>query len=161
MAKSKLVGLLFDSWTDMDRVVAGLNAKDALENIDGGSSIAWTFAHMANGVDSWVNVLFQEQTPQSVLGQHRYRTGGSGRTDEWESIQVAAQQVRDAARNYLQDLDDGVLESTVRERDIVLRYVVMGQIGHHYFHIGEIATKREGLGHDISDDFPGALAECR
>ena len=32
MARSKLVGLLFESWNDMDRVAEGLTPEEAAEN---------------------------------------------------------------------------------------------------------------------------------
>ena len=36
----------------------------------------------------------------------------------------------------------------------------MRTISHHYFHIGEIASKRDRLGHQVGD-YPGALTESR
>ena len=168
MAKSKLVGLLFDSWTDMDRVVNGLTPEDAIESFDGGSSFAWTSAHVANAVDAWVNVRFQDRQPHPLIGQQHFRFGGTGRADDWVSIQAGVRDVREAARTYLQNLDDRDLERTipydgsvehVRKAGLILRYAIMRAISHHYFHIGEISTKRDRLGHDVGD-YPGALAGC-
>ena len=169
MANSKLVGLLFESWNDMDRVVDGLTPTDALEPFDGGSSFAWTFAHAANGIDAWVNVRSQGRQPHPLIGERRYRFGGTGRAEEWESIQAAVREVRDTARSYLHDLDDGELERTLpddgsvakaRKSGFVLQYAIMRTISHHYFHIGEIASKRDRLGHQVGD-YPGALTESR
>ena len=169
MAKSKLVGLLFESWNDMDRVVDGLTPENALENFDRGSSFAWTFAHVANGVDAWINVRFQHRQPHPLIGDQRFRFGGTGRADDWESIHAAALEVRDTARAYLQDMGDSELERNipydgsvehVRKSGLILRYAIMRAISHHYFHIGEIAAKRDRLGHDMGD-YPGPLAEAR
>lgn len=40
MADNKPVGLLFESWNDLDRVAAGLSHEEATETFDGGSSFA-------------------------------------------------------------------------------------------------------------------------
>ena len=169
MAKSKLVGLLFESWTDMDRVVKGLTPEDAIEPFDGGSSFAWTSAHVASVVDALVNVRFQGRQRHPLIGQQRFRGGGTGRADDWESIQAGVRDVREAARAYLQDLGDSDLEKSIpydgsiehlRKTGLILRYAIMRTISHHYFHIGEIATKRDRLGHDVGD-YPGALTECQ
>ncbi len=72
MAESKLVGLLFEAWKDIDRVLAGLDRAEA------------------------------------VLG---------------------------------------------------LRHALLRICAHHYFHIGEIATKRSRLGQQVGD-YPGPLEDC-
>ena len=58
MAESKLVGLLFEAWKDTDRVLAGLDPTEAVRPLDGGSSAAWTAAHVANQIDAWINIRF-------------------------------------------------------------------------------------------------------
>ena len=68
MPGSKLVGLLFEAWKDMDRVLAELNPEEAVRPLDGGSSIAWTAAHVANQVDAWINVRFQRRPPHQTTG---------------------------------------------------------------------------------------------
>jgi hypothetical protein len=167
MARSKIVGLLFESWKDLDRVVDGLSVQDALRNFDGGSSFAWTYAHVANQVDTWINARFQQLQPHVLIGQRRFRFGGTGKADDWEAIQPAVQEVRTAARSYLQDMDDARLEhktayqgssEILREKGLTVRYAIMRGISHHYFHIGEIASKRDRVGHSVGN-YPGKLEE--
>ncbi len=56
MARSKLVGLVFEAWNDIDRVSDELGPAQAIAQTDGRSSFAWTVAHVTNQVDSWINV---------------------------------------------------------------------------------------------------------
>lgn len=168
MAKSKLVGLTFEAWNDVDRVVDGLTPDDAVKQWDEGSSFAWTLAHVTNQVDIWINVRFQKRTPHPLLGQQRFRFGGSGAAEEWDAIQEAVQEVREAARTYLDGMVDEELTVVVpfdgaftilRETGLSLQYALSRVSAHHYFHIGEIAAKRDRLGHQVGD-YPGILEEC-
>ncbi|MDO8616131.1 MAG: DinB family protein [Dehalococcoidia bacterium] len=165
MPRSQLVGLLFDAWDDLDRVLAGLDERTALAAGPGESSFAWTVAHLANQLDAWTNVRFQGLPPHPLISQTRFRIGGSGLAGDWPAIRAAALAVRESARAYVEGLADGDLDLTVsydgslahlRERGLNLRYALLRTIAHHYFHIGEIAAKRAGLGHSPGD-YPGLL----
>ncbi len=168
MPRSKLVGLLFEAWKDMDRVLADLDPEEAVRPLDGGSSIAWTAAHVANQVDAWINVRFQRRPPHQLIGQARFRVGGTGAADDWQAIEAGVQEVRDAARTYLEGLSESDLElvipydgslSRLRETGLPLRYALLRICAHHYFHIGEIATKRSALG-QRAGEYPGLLEDC-
>ncbi len=167
MTESKLVGLLFDSWDDLDRVIAGLDPEEAVASADGGSSFAWTVAQLASQVDGSINVRFQKRDPHQLIGQGRFRAGGSGAAQEWQAIQAAVREVRKSAQAYLEGMDDGDLNLVIpyegsfallRETGISLRHALMRSCAHHYFHIGEIAAKRNLLGHEVGD-YPGLLAQ--
>ena len=86
MAKSKLVELLYATWKDTDRAIRNLTPEDAGEMHNGGSSFAWTHAHMENQVDSWINVRLGRLEPHTLIGEDRFRFGGSGDADEWETL---------------------------------------------------------------------------
>jgi hypothetical protein len=168
MPGSKLVGLLFEAWKDMDRVLADLDPEEAVRPLDGGSSIAWTAAHVANQVDAWINVRFQRRPPHELIGQARFRAGGTGTADDWQAIQAGVREVRDAAHRYLEGLSESELDLVIpydgslpylHESGLSLRYALLRICAHHYFHIGEIATKRSALGQRVGD-YPGPLEEC-
>ena len=168
MPKSKLVGLLFEAWKDIDRALADLDPAQAVRGLNGGSSFAWTAAHVANQIDAWINVRFQRRAPHEPVSQDRFRAGGSGVADDWEAIQIGVREVREAARSYLQGLGESDLDlvipydgsfSHLRETGLVLRYALLRTCAHHYFHIGEIATKRSGRGQQVGS-YPGLLEEC-
>ncbi len=168
MPSSKLVGLLFEAWKDIDRVLADLDPEEAVRPLDGGSSFAWTAAHVANQVDAWVNVRFQRRAPHELIGESRFRVGGTGAADDWQAIEAGVQEVRGAARTYLERLKESDLElvipydgslSPLRETGLPLRYALLRVCAHHYFHIGEIATKRSALGQRVGE-YPGLLEDC-
>ncbi len=153
---------MYRAWADVDRAVDGLSAEEATVRRDGGSSIAWTFGHVAQQVDSWINRKFKGLAPHPVLGQPEFRARGSGSADDWRGIQVAVHEVRDASRKFLDaspapDLDrvipyDGSIEQ-LRPVGLTLRYALMRISAHHFVHVGEIVTIRSRLGHEIGD-FP-------
>jgi hypothetical protein len=76
--------------------------------------------------------------------------------------------VRATARRYLQsrtedDLDfvlpyDGSM-LVLRDKGLSLQHALLRICAHHYFHIGEIATKRDQLGHQVGD-YPGLLTQA-
>lgn len=165
MTASKLVGLLFEAWDDLNRVMAGLTPEVAVQRIDGGSSFAWTAGHVTNQLDGWINVRLAGGTPHPLLGDARFRIGGDGAGDDWPAIQAAIQDVRAAAAAFLRDRGEDDLDMVVaydgsfarlREVGLSLRHALLRVSAHHYFHIGEIATKRDRLGHRVGD-YPGAL----
>ena len=167
MVSSKLVGLMVESWKDMDRVLAGLNEVEATRQIYGSSSFAWTLAHVTNQLDSGVNVQFQKMIRHELIGQKRFRFGGTGEAGEWDAIKSGVEEVRTSARKYLENLCDQEIDVTIpyegsirllRERGLNLRSILYRACTHHYFHIGEIASKRNQMGHEVGD-YPGLLGE--
>src|SRR5688500_21622 len=46
MPVSSVVGLVFEAWSDLDRVLDGLSVDDAVGQVDSGSSFAWTLGHI-------------------------------------------------------------------------------------------------------------------
>ncbi len=167
MAESKLVGLLFESWKDTDRVLVGLDPAEAVRPLDGGSSAAWTAAHVANQVDAWINIRFQRLTPHVLIAQDRFRAGGCGVADDWRAIEGGVREVREAARKHLEGLSESDLDLVIpydgsfvhlREAGLGLRHALLRICAHHYFHIGEIATKRSRLGQQVGD-YPGPLGD--
>lgn len=132
---------------------------------EAGSTYAWTVAHLANQVDSWINVRFAHGAPHPLVSADRYRFGGDGRADAWAELRDAAAGVRAAATTYLGSLTESDLERTMpypgslpelRDRPVSLRYTLIRVVTHHYFHIGELASKRSAAGHSVGD-YPGPL----
>jgi uncharacterized damage-inducible protein DinB len=167
--RSRLVGLLFDAWADLDRVVDGLTPEVAVEALDGGSSFAWSVAHLANHVDTWINVRFQGAAPHSYISKREFRFGGTGAADDWGAVRDGERAVHESAREYLLGMDDEELDRDIpyvgslryfSDTSITPRYALFRAIAHHYFHIGEIASKLDRLGHSVGD-YPGKLDASR
>ena len=168
MAQSKLVGLVFEAWKDMDDVLAGVTAAEAAARAGGGSSFAWTLAHVSHQLDAWVNVRFQGRAAHPLIGADRFRMGGSGAAEDWAAVRAGVAAVRAAARGYLAGLTEADLERVVpydgsfaalRERGLSLRHALLRIAAHHYVHVGEIAAERARRGQRVGD-YPGPLSEC-
>jgi len=156
--RNPLVGAFFDAWDELDLVLDGVTHAEMIEPWGGGSAFAWTYGHVANSIDAWLNVRFQRLAPHPVIGDRDLRFGGSGRAGDWPVIARGATEVRKATRRYLRgvgepDLDlvlpyDGSLVA-LRATGLSLRHAITVNLVHHHYHIGEIATKRTQLGHIV------------
>ena len=159
------VAMLVSAWRDLDRAVEDVSMADMLRQYAGGSSFAWTVAHVTHGVDSWINGRFQGHPPQPLIAKPRFRMGGDGRAGRLVAIQAAVADVRERAHAFLADLAPAELDRVVpydgaylpfRERGIHLRTAIVQNALHHTFHLGEIVAKRELLGYSTAD-FPGPV----
>ena len=154
MAESKLIALLFDAWDDLDRAYAGLTAEEATARPEGGSSFGWTLRHLAGGLDFWVNALLRGGLQHPTFAAEHAQFEFSG---DWDAIAAAARDVRRDLETYLLPLSDEDLAGievpgTEQYPAVAPRCMVSRSIGHTYFHIGEVATKR-----GLADNFPGPL----
>ena len=158
-------GLLLSAWADLDEAAADVTPDDMLRRVDGGSSFAWTLAHVSHAVDSWINVRFQGLPPQQLVHELRFRVGGDGQAEDWEAIQAAVAEVRARARPYLETVGEVELARVLpyeggyaafRAHGIQLRVAVLQNAAHHYLHLGEIVTRRPALGYD-GGAFPRSL----
>jgi hypothetical protein len=144
-----LVDLMYESWRNLDSSVDGLSDSEMSTRLKGGSIFAWTFGHVTNMLDSWLNVRFQGLAPHPVLSVQDFRTGGSGDARDWPRVRGAVFEVRQAARTYLDsgpNLDlvipyDGSIRF-LRPGGLVLWYAVARIAAHHLIHAGEIETTR-------------------
>lgn len=161
-ATDKLILFMYRSWADVDRAIEGLTAEEATARHHGGSSVAWTFGHVACMIASWINTRFVGMPPHPVISRPAFRSGGSGEADDWSAVQAAVREVRDGSRRFLDavpapDLDrvlpyDGSI-AELRPVGLSLRYALMRISAHHFVHVGEIVTIRSQLGHVVGD-FP-------
>jgi uncharacterized damage-inducible protein DinB len=159
-----VIAALLDAWADLDRVFAGMDAAEATDQTHG-STFAWTAAHLANQVDSWINVRFAGAEPQRRVSDRRYRFGGDGRAEEWPQLWEASREVRAGAAGFLDGLSEADLDRTIpypgslpelTGRSVTLRYTLLRVLAHHYFHIGELASKRSAAGTSVGD-YPGPM----
>ena len=106
---------------------------------------------------------FVGQAPHPLLSERHFRMGGTGEADDWPTIRQAVAEVRAGVRDYLSGIGEGDLDRVVpydasitalREPGVSPRYSLARMAAHHYFHLGEIATKRSLLGHRVGD-YPG------
>ena len=164
MTPPAVIGALLDAFTDLGRVTESISEDEALADV-GGSTYAWTVAHLANQVDGWINVRFADAAAHPLVSADRYRFGGDGRAESWTDLRDAAAEVRSAAATFLADLTEPDLERSIpypgslpelQGRQVTLRYTLIRVVTHHYFHIGELASKRSAAGRSVGD-YPGPL----
>jgi hypothetical protein len=155
---SALVGALFDAWDELDLVVSEPADKEMVEPWFAGSAFGWTFGHVANSADAWLNVRFQRLLPHPLIGDQHFRFGGDGRIVDWPVVAAGVAAVFAQARQFLAPLvateldrlipyDGSIVE--LRPAGLSLRHAVTVNLVHCHYHIGEIATKRALLGHDV------------
>jgi hypothetical protein len=168
MEGNGVAGLVLEAWNDFDRVVGGLDERDAGVQPEGQSSIAWALGHVTEHVDRLINATLQGRDRHPLLGSERFRMGSAGEAEDWRAIQAATREVRDAARPYLERVTDADLDRrhefpgriSSQLGPLTLRYALLRIGGHHYFHIGVIACQRDRMGHSVGD-YPGLMAECQ
>ena len=157
---SKTVGLMYESWANLDNALSGLTPEEATEREDGFSSIAWTVAHVTTMVDSWINANFQGLPPNRVVDRPDFRNGGSGESSDWPAISDAVSEVREAARGFLDPMEEPDLDQVVpysgsieflRPTGLRLGYAVTRIAAHHFMHLGEVVTVRSRMGHTVEE----------
>ncbi len=57
--RNPLVGAFFDAWDELDLVLDGVTPAEMVAPWGGGSAFAWTYGHVANSIDAWLDVRFQ------------------------------------------------------------------------------------------------------
>ncbi|MBI4300336.1 MAG: DinB family protein [Chloroflexi bacterium] len=157
---NKLVLLMYESWSQVDRALDGLALEEATTHRHGGSGIAWTLGHVTQMVDSFINVRFQRLQPHPFISNPNFRAGGNGDEKDWQKVLASVEEVRESARRFLNsdqgmDLDrrvpyDGSI-GFLRPVGLSLGYAVMRLAAHHFMHAGEILTIRSLLGHTLHE----------
>jgi hypothetical protein len=159
---ARLVLFLYESWRLLDGAVNGLSREEATAREGTNSSIAWTVGHVTNMLDGWVNMRFQGLTPHPFISLPNFRTGGDGNERDWLKVLASVKEVRAAAREYLDCLQDSDLDRVIpydggidflRTRGLSLRYALERTSAHHYLHFGEIMTIRSQMGHAVNTLF--------
>jgi hypothetical protein len=158
---SKLAGAIFDMWKDVDRAFADLTEADALERHGGGSAFAWTLVHIANFEDGQINFRTRGRERNVVLADQfeRFRET-PGTADQWERIKAGVEEMRAELRGYLESLSEAdiatmMAPATARTPEQPLQLLLWRDIAHTYYHIGEVAAKRDQLG-QRTGDYPSA-----
>lgn len=152
-----LVPLLFDAWDDLDRAYSGMTAEEATARPDGASAFGWTLRHLIGGADFFVNELLRGGAMHPTFAREHAEYEFSGECGDWDAIAEAAGEVRSELETYLGEMSDADLAATVVPAwgpfaPTTLRYFVLRQVAHSYYHTGEVATRR-----GTEADFPGPL----
>jgi hypothetical protein len=154
-AKRRAAGLLLESLNDLQLALDGLPDELATVRPDGGSSIAWTAAHVTQGLDSLVLYRFAGRGRDPVLSDAALGAGGTGTVADWPALRAKIAEIQAVAQDYLASLTDADLSRTVeydgsiaslRPTGINLEYALLRVAAHHFTHVGEIAAIRTAMG---------------
>jgi hypothetical protein len=158
------VSLLLDTWDDAERVFDRLADDDATASHFDGSPFGWTLAHFTGQMNMFASVLLgRGQQPSILEGPTVYEMRAMSVAD-WHAVREAVAAVRRDVGDFLQALSPGDLAgmtvpATSRTPEVRLKYMLGRFIAHAYFHIGEVASKRDMLGNSVGD-YPGRLSHA-
>ncbi len=153
---SKLAGAIADMWRDVDRCFADLSEADATTQHGGGSSFAWTLLHIVGFED---RTRGKERHPVLLDQFERFRDTG-GKSDNWPQIQSAVAEIRADVQAWLDGFSEDELASmmapaTRTQPETPLATILWRDIAHAYYHVGEVAAKRDQMG-QRTGDYPSA-----
>ena len=169
-ARTVLGGLLIGSLDEFGRVIDAIPAPGRQRRLGRLNAPAWTIAHTARSVDSWVNVCVQRLAPEpmtdDVYRRQRVQPPGIAVDVDFDAARDAYGVVVATARGYVELADAAVL---AREASLPpgspwtgapAAYLVARAIAHVYAHAGELAVAASLVGApDLA--LPGALPCAR
>jgi len=146
------------------RGFVGVSPKDAKRTFAPLNCLSWTVGHLAN----------QEQFMWVLMAQRRVvvpnlylevGTGQPGSAPDWAAMQAAWRTVTAAADEYLDTLTPELLtthlvyEGEPQREDAGT--LLLRNIYHYWFHLGEAYALRELLGHTGLPSFVGRMDDVR
>jgi hypothetical protein len=159
--RSRAAGLLLESLHDLHLGLDGLPEKLATARPKGASSIAWTAAHVTQGLDSLILYRFAGKARDPLLSDAALGAGGTGTVSDWPALRARIAEVHAAASDFLATLTDADLARTVpydgsirtlRPTGINLEYALLRVAAHHFTHAGEIVAIRSAMGFPLPDN---------
>lgn len=161
MTRPRAVGLLYESFNDLDLALTGLGEAQLMERRPGASSFAWTAAHATQMFESWILHQFMGRPRHPLFSDRNFGAGGSGASGDWPTIRAAIDEVRTTARPWLDGLTAADLARSVpytgsvanlQGRELNLEYALMRIAAHYLVHASEIVTVRSLTGRAIPDN---------
>ena len=158
---ARAVGLLLESLNDLCLAIDGLPDELAIVRPEGASSIAWTAAHVTQGLDSLVLYRFGGRQRDPMLSDAGLGAGGTGTVPDWPALRAKIGEIQAAASEFLATLTDADLARTVpydgsiaslRSVGINFEYALLRVAAHHFTHVGEIAAIRTAMGLPLPDN---------
>lgn len=159
--RSRSVGLLLESLHDLHLGLDGLPDELAIARHDDASSIAWTAAHVTQGLDSLILYRFAGRARDPMLSDAALGAGGTGTVTDWPTLRAKITEIQAAASDFLATLTPADLGRTVpydgsiaslRPTGINLEYALLRVAAHHFTHAGEIGAIRSTMGFPLPDN---------
>ncbi len=146
--------------SELDRCLAGVSADDAVRRLQPMNAIGWIVGHLADQENRYWNLLGQGKTLapglRAVVGH-----GRPASTPPLGEMLSTWRLVTQTADLYLDTLTSDGLESHFvwrdRPLDETIGTMLLRNIYHYWYHIGEVSAIRQLLGHQNVPEFVGDM----
>ena len=161
-----LVAQLRFARTEFERVMTGVTAEEGAQRLLPINSLSWMVAHLANQEQScWI--MLAQETREALLYPELNGLVGSGKpasTPAWEGVWTMWRDITKAADGYLDTLTAEQLPQFFQWRGRAVKEnigtLLLRNIYHYWFHIGEAHAVRQQMGHGDLPQFVGSFDQA-
>ncbi len=163
MTVQLLVSQLWFARSELIRCLDGLTDEEARRRFEPMNCISWIVGHLADQENRyWVYIA----QGKKIIPELRYQVG-HGRppsSPPLDTMWSAWQQVTSTADQYLRTISTDILVSSLEVGGKAVREnvgtMLMRNIYHYWFHIGEAYAIRQLLGHSNLPEFVGDMSKA-
>lgn len=144
---------------ELQRALAGLNDEDARRRLMPMNSISWIIGHLAWQEQRYWLTLTQGQTLVPGLNP-LVGYGRPASTPPLDEMTAAWRTVTETSDAYLDQITTAKLQEAITIRGwttTTIGSLLLRVIYHYWYHIGEIMSIRQQLGHPALPDFVGDI----
>jgi len=145
------------------RCLKDVSPEDAIRRVMPMNSISWILGHLANQEQAYWVLLAQERTILPDLND-LVGSGKPASTPPLDEMWAAWRSITQAADQYLGTLTTPVLEKHLiykgKPRPESVGTMLLRNIYHYWYHIGEAHAIRDMLGHRDLPQFVGDMSEA-
>ena len=158
-----LVNQLRFARRELIRCLEGVSQDDAIRRLEPMNCISWIVGHLANQESTYWLRLAQGKT--LIPDLHKLvGTGGPASTPPFNEMWSAWRTITSAADEYLDTLTPGIMtghfEWKGKPRQETIGTLLLRNIYHYWYHIGEASAIRQMLGHQNLPEFIGDMTDA-
>jgi uncharacterized damage-inducible protein DinB len=155
-----LVSQLRFARRELVRALKGVSEEDAVRRIQPMNCISWMVGHLANQEHFYWVVLAQ----QKVIAPDLYQLVGYGKpasTPPLKEMWAEWKKITASADGFLSTLTPAIMQTHIQRKgkpvDESIGTLLMRNIFHYWYHIGEASAVRQMLGHTKLPEFVGNM----
>lgn len=157
-----VIQLLF-ARSEFVRCLEGVTAEDAVKRVEPFNCIGWIIGHLAVHENiCWVDLAQDKKIHEDLINWVGY--GKPASTPSLEEMWRAWEDITAAANPYLDTLNSEILQSYFEIEGNLHREnigtMLLRNIYHYWFHLGEAHAIRQILGHKDLPDFVGNMSSA-
>lgn len=143
------------------RCLEGVSPEDALRRLEPMNCLSWIVGHLASQEHHlWVEMAQGRDVASFVYTLTGYDCGPT--TPDWDEMWEAWRTTTQAADDYLESVTAETLDAHLQRGDQRSRepvgILLLRNIYHYWFHLGEGHALRQQLGHEHLPQFVGNMA---